>query len=381
VPSLLVVTTVPVTHEAFLGPIAAHMRGLGWTVHGMAAGISASEACVAMYDEVIDVGWTRNPADLGHLRSTLETIRGAARRHQYDIVHVHTPVAAFVTRFALRRLRRAGGPRVVYTAHGFHFSPELGRGRNAVFATLERIAGRWTDRLIVINRDDRASALRYHIVPEDRLCFMPGIGVDTDRISPAAVTPADCERVRAELGLAAEDVLFLMIAEFTPRKRQSAVCHALARTADPRLHIAFAGTGALESAVAKHARTLGLAGRAHFLGYRRDIPELLSACRATVLFSAHEGLPRSSMESLAMERPVIGSNIRGLRDLIDGGCGILVPPGDVQALADAMDYLAANPAESAAMGSRGRQKMCGAYTTAAIVSTHERLYDELLGPL
>ena len=75
-------------------------------------------------------------------------IRELVQRNDYDVVHVHSPVAAFVVRFALRRLSR---PRVVYTAHGFHFHRTAGRLRNAAFQSLERLAARWTDELIVIN--------------------------------------------------------------------------------------------------------------------------------------------------------------------------------------------------------------------------------------
>lgn len=376
-PSLLMVTTVPVTHEAFLQPIVAALRSRDWRVDGMAAGITSSAACRAAYDGVIDVGWTRNPADLGHLPATLRAVRSAVAAGGYDIVHVHTPVAAFVTRFALRRMRRSGRPRVVYTAHGFHFAPGLGRLRNAAFRTLERIAGRWTDRLIVINADDRAAAARYRIVEPGRLVFMHGIGVDTDALRPEAVAPAETARVRAELGLAESDVLLLMVAEFTANKRHAAVIDAFARTTTPGLHLAFAGEGPeLERARAR-ALASGAGDRVRFLGYRTDVPALLAASAATVLFSAREGLPRSSMESLAMERPVIGADIRGLRDLLADGCGYLVPPGDVGALAAAMDRAATATDERLAMGRAGRATMAGAYSTRAIVDEHLALYASL----
>ncbi len=378
-PSLLMVTTVAVTHEAFLQPIVSDLKDRGWRVDGMAAHISGSPACLNLYNTVIDVGWTRNPLDVAHLRGTVKIIREAVLSGGYDIVHVHTPVAAFLTRFALRRLPADRRPAIVYTAHGFHFSPELGTLRNAVFAALERAAGRWTDRLVVINEDDYREALRRRIIAPERLVHMHGIGVDTDTITPDAIDTAEVTRVRAALGLTADDVLLLMVAEFTPNKRHRAVCDAFVCTTDPSLHLAFAGTGALEAETARYTAGLGVADRIHFLGYRRDIPTLLAAARATVLFSAREGLPRSSMESLAMERPVIGADIRGIRDLVSGGCGLLVPSGDIAALAEAMDRIASDAGAAAEMGRRGRQKMCGAFSTAAIVARHRELYDSLLG--
>src|SRR5207249_867737 len=119
----------------------------------------------------------------------------------YDLVHVHSPVAAFVTRMALRRMRRQGKPRVIYTAHGFHFYQGSPRVRGTLFRTLERLAGRWTDHLVVINREDEAAALKYGIVPPQRLRYMPGIGVDTQVYSAASVPAADIAAVRGELRL------------------------------------------------------------------------------------------------------------------------------------------------------------------------------------
>jgi len=373
------VTTVPVTHEAFLQPIVTDLKNQAWRVDGMAAHISGSSTCLDLYNTVIDVGWTRNPLDVAHLPGTVKIVREAVLSRGYDIVHVHTPVAAFLTRFALRRLPADRRPAIVYTAHGFHFSPELGALRNAVFAALERVAGRWTDRLVVINEDDHREALRRRIIAPERLVRMHGIGVDTDTITPDAIDAAQVARARTALGLAANDVLLLMVAEFTPNKRHRAVCDAFARTTHPSLRLAFAGTGALKAEIAGYAAGLSVADRIHFLGYRRDIPTLLATARATVLFSAREGLPRSSMESLAMERPVIGADIRGIRDLVAGGCGLLVPSGDVAALAETMDRIASDAGSAAEMGRRGREKMCGAYSTGAIVARHRELYDSLLG--
>src|SRR5262249_22933246 len=158
---------------------------------------------------------------------------------------VHSPVAAFVARLALRHLRKRGKPRVIYTAHGFHFYEGRCRLRGALFRTLEQCAGRWTDFLVVINREDEQAARRYGIVPPARVRYMPGIGVDRWRYSAGAGSEADVARVRQELGVGSADRLFLMVAEFIARKRHRDALDALARLRRPEACLALAGAGPL----------------------------------------------------------------------------------------------------------------------------------------
>ncbi|MDR0648615.1 MAG: glycosyltransferase, partial [Synergistaceae bacterium] len=115
-PRLLIATTVAVTIRAFLLPYADFFRQKGWRVGAMTSEAASLPELAGHFDEIIDVRWRRNPLDPANLRECAP-IREAVARGSYDIVHVHTPVAAFVTRLALRR-ERASGLKVVYTAHG-----------------------------------------------------------------------------------------------------------------------------------------------------------------------------------------------------------------------------------------------------------------------
>lgn len=370
---LLIAATVPVTFESFLTPFARHFRALGWRVDGMAAGLSRSHAA-RDFDRTWDVRWSRNPLEISGLRE-LSRIRRIAVRERYDIVHVHTPVAAFLTRCALRQ--RPPGMRVVYTAHGFHFAPGLHPLRNAAFLSLEKLAGRWTDALVVMNAEDVAAVGRYRIVPPERLRVIHGIGLDVERFARARVSPDSIARLRSEMGLADGVPVVAMAAEFSANKRHGAVLEALARTRAP-VHLALAGEGRLLEAARQHADLLGISDRVHFLGWREDVDTVLAASVATVLFSAHEGLPRCVMESLALEVPVVGADIRGVRDLVGEDCGILVPPGDVAALAAAIDAVVLDPARGRTLGRNGRKKMTGRFSLPSVILEHERLYDDLV---
>lgn len=374
---LLIVTTVPSTLGAFLLPFAKHFRDQGWRVDGMAQGISANSECLQTFDHIWEVEWSRNPLDPRNLLAAPAMIQKVIEQEKYDIVHVHTPVAAFVTRYALKNLRKQGQVKVIYTAHGFHFHSGGKPLKNAIFLALEKLAGLWTDYLVVINREDELAAKKHQIVPSDRIRYMPGIGVDLNYYNPQAVSEAEIARVRQELGITEKTPLFLSVAEFIPRKCHRDVILAFAALARPQVHLALAGTGSLLEEIRQLASDLGVKDRVHFLGIRPDIPSLMGTSVATILASQQEGLPRSVLESLAMEIPVIGTQIRGIQELLEGGCGLLVEVGDIEGLAEAMAWVIEHPEEAKTMGKRGRERMA-AYDLRSIVKLHEELYAEAL---
>lgn len=376
-PKLLQATTVPATLRGFLLPFALHFRERGWEVDAMAHNASQCKECVKAFDHVWDVIWSRNPLDPSNLLTASKQVRKVVASGQYDIVHVHTPVAAFVARYALRNMRRQGKPKVIYTAHGFHFYRGGSPVKNAIFQGLEKLAGNWTDYLIVINREDEAAAKRLHLVPPERVRYMPGIGIDTAYYAPVMVSDEDIAAVRRDLGLSAQAPLLLMIAGFDPGKRHRDALEAFARLGRSDVHFAFAGDGRLFEGMKELASGLRIQKQVHFLGRRSDIPALIRAAVATCLPSEREGLARSVMESLCLEVPVIGANARGIRDLLEKDCGVLVKVGDVEGLANAMAWVLEHPGEARAMGKRGRERMAK-YDIRHILTMHEQLYAEAL---
>jgi glycosyltransferase involved in cell wall biosynthesis len=125
------------------------------------------------------------------------------------------------------------------------------------------------------------------------------------------------------------------------------------------------------------AQQLNLTQQVHFLGYRTDIPAWICAAQALLLVSEQEGLPRSVMEALALAVPVIGTDIRGTRDLLAGGGGILVPVGDLTAIARAMTWIADHPKDARQMGTQGQEQV-QPYRLEAILEHHRQLYQTSL---
>jgi glycosyltransferase involved in cell wall biosynthesis len=380
-PSALFVTTVPITLEAFLLPFADHFRALGWRVDALANGASAAPALAGHFDERFDISWSRNPLSPSNLLGTARRIREIVGAGGYDVVHVHTPVAAFVTRFALRGTRgRRGGPAVVYTAHGFHFFAGGPPIANLAYRMLERIAAPWTDYLVTVNAEDLEAARGSGGLDPERVRLIPGIGVDCERFAPGAVPEEDAARVRAQLGgdRGAGAFLLTMVAEFGAVKRHALALDALSHVEDGRVHLALVGDGPLEAAVREQVARLGLSDRVTFAGYRRDIPAVLAASDALLLTSEREGLNRSVLEAMASGLPVIGTDTRGITDAVREDAGWIVGHDDVAALARAIDAAAADAGERTRRGAAARTRACTVFAVERIVAAYDGLYREAL---
>jgi glycosyltransferase involved in cell wall biosynthesis len=375
-PRVLMVATVGISVRGALIPFARHFRGKGWRVDAMARGIGDYEECRANFDRIWDASWSRNPLDPRNLTVAPGQVRKAVAEGQYDMVHVHTPVAAFVTRYALRNLKR-NRPKIVYTAHGFHFHPGGGAIPNFVFRTLEKTAGAWTDYLVVMNRADEEACGRDGIVSPGRLLHIRGIGIDTRRFSKERVSATEIEAIRREMGLASSAKLFLMVGELASKKRPADVLRAFALLKERDYHLAFAGSGGLLMELERLAARLGVDQLVHFLGFRRDMPALMRAATAVLLPSEREGLPLCIMEAMSLEVPVIASNIRGNSDLLEDGCGVLVPLGDRLALAAAMERVAADPVKAARMCSAARRRIAE-HDVEKIKAAYDLLYEGVL---
>jgi glycosyltransferase involved in cell wall biosynthesis len=343
----------------------------------MARGLSSREDLSNLFDRTWEVSWSRNPMDPHNLFSAASEVRAAVASGEYDIIHVCTPVAAFVTRYALRRRTDSRRPSVIYTAHGFHFHPEGSWLGNTLFRNLEKLGGAWTDYLAVVNRTDEEAAKNFGIVPPGNIWYVPGVGVDWRGLAPDGVSADEVQKVRQEMGLSPEHRLLVMVAEFIPRKRHKDLLNAFARVNRLNAHLAFAGKGKDESALRGLAGSLGLENRVHFLGHRKDVPALIRASEATILPSSQEGLATSVMESLCLETPVIGTDIRGIQESVGTDAGILVKLGDIDGLAHAIERILDHPEEARAMGRSGRERMQD-FDLQHVVHCHERLYEQAL---
>ncbi len=369
---LLIVSTVPSTLRAFLLPYAEHFRTRGWDVDAATGPGDLAEDLTAAFDHVHQLPWARSLTEVS-LGSAARDVRRLLPT--YDLVHMHTPIASFVTRMAALSLPRRRRPVLVYTAHGFHFHPGGRPAKNAVFTAAEWLAGRATDRLVVFTDTDLQSARRRHLVPLDRISLLPGIGLDLEHYAPHPHLLARASEVRRELGIAPDVALFTMVAAMDPDKNHETVLRALAQV--PHAHLVCAGSGPQRDAIVRLATELDVIDRLHLPGSVADIRPLVLASTATVLPSRREGLSRAVLESLALGRPVLGARVRGIADLVPEGAGSLYEPDDAEALAVAMREAVRFPPPAQL---RAQLELhLRTYAQDRLVALHDDLYDQALG--
>lgn len=244
---------------------------------------------------------------------TVKIIKNIVDSNNYDIVHCHTPIAAMCTRIACRGARKKG-TRVVYTAHGFHFYKGAPLINWLVYYPVEWICAHWTDALITINQEDYALAKKH--MHSKHVHYIPGVGIDISRFSENRISPQETEKLRGSLNVGGKDKLVLSVGELNGNKNHASVIRALARLNDTHVHYAIAGQGELYDSLSRLAMELGVEKQVHLPGFRSDVAALYRIADLYVHPSFREGLPVSVMEAMASGLPCIGSDIRGVRDLL-----------------------------------------------------------------
>jgi len=297
----------------------------------------------------------------------------------YDLVHVNTPAAAFLTRLAGHNLARRGVKTpVLYMAHGFHFYRGAPLFYRLLYYNMERLASRWTTALVVLNREDLWAARRFGLIEGESLFLVHGVGVDLDQYG--------CEEtnrkfeLRVELGLPEDAPVVTCIAELIPRKNHRQLFEAWidVHRQFPRAVLLVAGTGELEQQLQRTAEDRRFDGSIRMLGYRTDVPSLLGISDIVVLASRHEGLPRVVMEAMAAGKPVVATDVRGNRDLVrHWDNGLLVPLARPDYLADALLVLLKDRTLAVEMGAAGRE-LIKEYSLERVLREMDAIYRSFL---
>ena len=368
-PKALLTATVQSHIAQFHEPAIRLLHEHGYEVHVAARdNLDVKEGLtLTSPDRIFDVPFERSPASPRNLLA-LRQLRTIMRDNDYDIIHCNTPVAGVVTRLAAAPYRRKGTT-VVYTAHGFHFFAGAPLLNWLAYYPVERFLARVTDVLVTINREDYARAVRF---PAGTVQYVPGVGVDLQRFGVDAAPSAE---LRRELGLSDDDFVVLSVGELNENKNHATVLRAMAQSTEPRMHYLICGNGPRREQLESQARELGIDARVHFVGYRRDIPEMLAMADVFCLPSFREGLPLSVMEAMAAGKPVVCSGIRGSVDLIDPHQGGVVVAGADQALAyaEAFERLAGDADARRAMGKHNRDRI-RSFSTDAVTAALMDVY-------
>lgn len=255
------------------------------------------------------------------------------KENTYDVIWTNEPVMGVMTRFAARKARK-NGTKVIYMAHGFHFFKGAPLINWLMWAPTEIIMSHFNDVLVTINWEDYNWAKKHTHAPVIK--HIDGIGVDFSNREGVVSR----EEKRTQLNIASEDILVLSVGELQKRKNHQAIIHAIARLNNPNIKYAICGQGELEDYLKKLVSSLKLDKQVFFLGYRQDIPEIMSACDIFAHPSIREGLGLASLEAMASGLPLVTSNVQGVPDYVENGVtGYMCAPMDFDAYAENLNKL------------------------------------------
>lgn len=291
------------------------------------------------------------------------------RRERPHVVHTHLFKSDFHGRPAARM---AGVPVVVSTLHN-----NSSWAQKPLLGTIYGANARLADRLIAVSEEVRTFSIEAMKLPADRVVAIRN-GVPTARF---VGNDAAGQALRAELGIAADAPLMGVVARLSEQKdhhnflRAAAQVHAQL----PTTRFLIVGDGELRAELEKLTKELGLTQAVIFTGIRRDVPAVLAALDLLVFSSAWEGLPVALLEAMASSRAVVSTAVGGVPGvLIDGSTGLLVPPANSAALADACLALLRDPQRREALGRAGRLRVEANYSIQAMVQATIDLYQSLL---
>lgn len=250
----------------------------------------------------------------------------------FDLIHCHTPVAAAITRFAAINTRKKG-TKVIYTDHGFHFHKTSGWRTWVLYYPVEFFAAFYTDMILTVNREDWQVIQRFPI-KEKR--YIPGVGVAVRSIMQMNV---DRTKVRQKFNIPQDAFVILSLGELSTRKNHEVIIRALSQLNIDNIYYVICGDGAKMEYLKQLALNGGISNRVILAGRHKyeSVLELVHAVDLGALPSLIEGLGFSGIEILAAGKPLVASNVHGIKDyVVYGETGITCPPHDVEAFKQAI---------------------------------------------
>lgn len=305
--------------------------------------------------------------------STLLALFRLFRQEKPMILHTHTSKAGTLGRLAAKA---AGVPVIVHTFHGHVFSGYFSARKTRIFGSIERILGYWTDAIVAISPSQRTDLLNLGIGSSQKVRVIP-LGFELRPFLEASGTTG----LRHRFGLSRGDKLVGIVGRLTPIKNHRLFIDAAKILAeqDNRVRFVIIGDGELRADLEAYVRQARLDNRVFFTGWVRDMPGLFRDLDLVVQTSTNEGTPVSVIEAMASARPVVATAVGGVPDVISNGeTGLLVPPGNVGMLAEAMQGVLADEALAHRLGQAAREQVAAKYDIERLLNDTIDLYCNLL---
>ena len=289
-----------------------------------------------------------------------------------DIVHTHSSKGGILGRLAAKL---CGVPHIIHTPHGHVFYGHFGRLASKIFLWIERTFSKFTDRMVALTDGEKEDYVKMSACPPEKLSTIHS-GVDIQQFLHSNGNMAEKRR---SLGLGHKEAVIGFVGWLLPIKGPDYLLKAMDYIwpEQPETVLVMVGKGELDVDLRAEALRKNVNGKVKFLGWRKDINELMPVFDMLVLPSLNEGMGRVLVEAMAAGKPVVASRVGGIPDLVrHGETGYLVPPADEKSLADAMLMLLNDRDQAKLMGQRGKQ-LCQQFSLEAMIQKLDDLYSDL----
>lgn len=379
-PKVIHVTTTDMSLDLLLLPQLQAFAEAGYDVVGASAPGPYVDGLVASGIRHVPLHNNTRSMDVKRDVAAIRDMYRLFRSERPDIVHLHNPKPGWFGRPAAAAARVPG---VVNTVHGLYATPDDSVAMRSVVYSLERFAACFSDVELVQNPED-VTQLRRLRVPAKRLVTL-GNGIDLERFSPETVDQEAVARTRAEFGGGEGAVIVGAVGRLVWEKglREVFAAAAALRERSPRARFVMVGPldpeksdGLSPTDLERISEETGVI----FVGERRDMDVVYAALDVYVLASHREGFPRSAMEAAAMGAPVLASDIRGCRQVVDHGVnGLLFEVKNPVALADAVAKVVDDDELRAKMSSAAIEKAASEFDQQRQIDITLAAYERILG--
>lgn len=256
------------------------------------------------------IDFIRNPFDFRNIRAYKQLL-SLMKQEKFDIVHCNTPIGGILGRICAKK---AKVPKVIYTAHGFHFYKGAPLINNLIYKNVERMLAKQTDLLITMNQEDYEAAQKFKLRKNGKVMLVHGVGMDSKNYE---IENFNVPEYRKQIGVKEDDIVIISAGDLIKRKNYEIAIKAINECKKENIKYLICGTGPEESNLKSLAKELGINEQIQFLGYRNDIKELMNCSDIFLFTTKQEGMPRSMMEAMSAGLPCVASKIRGNVDLLE----------------------------------------------------------------
>ena len=317
---------------------------------------------------VYHIPFTRSPFTMSNLKG-YKQLKKYFKENKYDLVSCMQPVGGVMGRMIAKKFKVP----CLYTAHGFHFFKGCPLKNKLIYKTIEKHFAKYTDVLVTINEEDYQSALKFKA---KKVYKINGIGVDlsTYKINK----DLDKVKFKKSLGLEKDDFIITSIGELNENKNTYRLLECIKNIDNPKVKYLICGRGPLQEKYEKYIKENNLQDRVKVLGYRKDIPDILTIADVYIMPSYREGLSKSMMEAMCCGAPIVCSKIRGNIDLVggDGIGGYMCNPSSTEEFTEAILKVLNNTEEVKDFTKRNKEFIKN-FDIKVVLKQMEEIYKEM----